>query len=61
MRMTTSDIFGTELLLFPFWCLDTKGGEESIYLVIHVYVIHRFIWTWLVRPYLVCVGLWTLF
>jgi hypothetical protein len=21
-----------ELLLFPFWCLDAKGGEESIYL-----------------------------
>jgi hypothetical protein len=32
---TTSDLFNTELLLFPFWCLDAKGGGESIYLVIY--------------------------
>jgi hypothetical protein len=30
-----SDLFGFELLLFPFWCLDAKGGEESIYLLCH--------------------------
>jgi hypothetical protein len=29
---TTSDLPFAELLLFPFWCLDAKGGEE--YLVI---------------------------
>jgi hypothetical protein len=23
-----------ELLLFPFWCLDAKGGEESMYLLV---------------------------
>jgi hypothetical protein len=28
----TSDLPFAELLLFPFWCLDAKGGEE--YLVI---------------------------
>jgi hypothetical protein len=31
-----SDLFGIELLLFPFWCLDAKGGEESINLVIYL-------------------------
>jgi hypothetical protein len=29
---TMSDLPFAELLLFPFWCLDAKGGEE--YLVI---------------------------
>jgi hypothetical protein len=28
-------------LLFPFWCLATKGGEESIYLL----VVYHFIWS----------------
>jgi hypothetical protein len=37
-----SYLFGTEFLLFPFWCLDVKGGEESFYLVISIYVVHRF-------------------
>jgi hypothetical protein len=32
MRMMMSDhLFGSELLLSPFWCLDAKGREESIY------------------------------
>jgi hypothetical protein len=49
-RTTMSDLFGTELLLFPFCCLDAKGGEESIYLVINLYVSFiTFIWTCLVR------------
>jgi hypothetical protein len=37
---TMSDLlFGTDLILFPFWCLDSKGGEESIYLAIFVLFI----------------------
>jgi hypothetical protein len=48
-RTTTSDLlFGTDLLLFPFWCLDAKEREESIYLAISVMFI-VFIWIWLVR------------
>jgi hypothetical protein len=35
-------LFGTDLLLFPFWCLDAKGGEESIYLAIFVSFILLF-------------------
>jgi hypothetical protein len=43
---TTSDLlFGTVFLVFPFWCLDAKGGEE-IYLPM-LFII--FIQTWLVR------------
>jgi hypothetical protein len=34
---TTSDLLFTELLLFPFWCLDAKGGEE--YLVLMSFII----------------------
>jgi hypothetical protein len=30
MMTTTSDLPFTELLLFPFWCLDAKGGEEYL-------------------------------
>jgi hypothetical protein len=30
--MTRDSLFRLELLLFPFWRLDAKGGEESIYL-----------------------------
>jgi hypothetical protein len=47
--MMMSDLlFGTDLHLFPFWCLDAKGGEESIYLAIFVLFI-IFIRIWLVR------------
>jgi hypothetical protein len=45
MRMM-SDLFGIEFLVFPFWCLDAKRGEESIYLPMSFIA---FIWTWLVR------------
>jgi hypothetical protein len=40
-----SDLFDTVFILFPFWCLDAKGGEE-IYLPMSFIV---FIRTWLVR------------
>jgi hypothetical protein len=33
-------LFSTVFFLFPFWCLDVKGGEE---LFIYVFV-HHFIW-----------------
>jgi hypothetical protein len=34
--MTNDHLFGTVFLLFPFWCLHAKGGEElSIYVFIH--------------------------
>jgi hypothetical protein len=36
-------LLSLELLLFPFWCLDAKVGEESIYLAILVSFI-VFIW-----------------
>jgi hypothetical protein len=56
MSTTMSNLSITELLLFPFCCLDAKGGEE-IYLSSYLYVTFVvFIWTWLVRLYLVCVG-----
>jgi hypothetical protein len=34
-------------LLFPFWCLDAKEGEESIYLAI---IISFLFGLWLVKP-----------
>jgi hypothetical protein len=37
-----------ELLFFPFWSLDAKGGKESIYLTVLTSFI-AFIWIWLVR------------
>jgi hypothetical protein len=42
---TMHDLFSTVFLLFPFWCLDVKGGEE-IYLPM-LFII--FIRIWLVR------------
>jgi hypothetical protein len=30
-----------EFLLFHFWCLDAKGREEYIFLI----VVYRFIWS----------------
>jgi hypothetical protein len=36
-----------DFLLFLFWCLDAKGGEESIYLAI---LISFLFGLWLVKP-----------
>jgi hypothetical protein len=37
-KMTTSDLPFTELLLFLFWCLDAKGGEEYLVRLVPVVV-----------------------
>jgi hypothetical protein len=48
-----------ELLLFPFWCLDAKGGEEFIYLSLYHLLLYlvlgcktlnmSVVWTWILN------------
>jgi hypothetical protein len=40
--MMSGPLLRLKLLLFPFWCFDAKGGEESIYLPMVFMVLFGF-------------------